>query len=97
MKLSVTSWSLIDWDEITSREDLILARMLQLDERTLELSQVIENLRNSRKINKVYFNQNNPLRPDDNQQLQVDHLILLHNSQEFKIDKSLRAAKLDDR
>ena len=72
MELSMTSWSLIDWDEITSREDLILIRILQLNERTLELSQVVENLRNSRKANKVYFDQDNLLWSDDDQQLQVD-------------------------
>ena len=55
------SWSLIDWDDIKNREDLTLARMLQLDERTLELSQAVEDLRNSRKANKAYFDQNNPL------------------------------------
>ena len=68
-----------------------------MDERILELSQAVENLRNSRKANKAYFDQNNSLWPDDDQQFQVDDLVLLHNSQEFKTDKSLRAAKLDDR
>lgn len=71
--------------------------MLQLDERTLELSQAVENLRNSRKANKAYFDQNNPLRPDGDQQLRVGDLVLLQNSQKFKSGKPSRAAKLDDR
>ena len=71
--------------------------MLQLDERTLELSQAVENLWNSRKANKAYFDQNNPLRPDDDLQLYAGDLILLHNSQKFETDRPARAAKLDDR
>ena len=97
VELSVASWSMIDWDEIETREDLILARMLQLDERTLELSQAVENLRNSRKANKAYFDQNNPIRPDGDQQLQVGDLVLLQNSQKFKSGKPPRVSKLDDR
>jgi hypothetical protein len=58
VELSVTSWSLIDWDNIKDHEDLILARMQQLDEQTLELSQAVESLRNSRKANKAYFDHN---------------------------------------
>ena len=96
VELSVASWSLIDWDDIKEREDLILARMLQLDERTLELSQAIENLRNSRKSNKIYFDQSKSLRPDGDQQLHVGDLVL-HNSQKFKTGKPPRAVKLDDR
>ena len=81
VELSVTSWSLIDWENIKNREDLIVARMSQLDERTLELSQTVENLQNSRKANKVYFDQHKPLRPDSDQQLRVGDLVLLHQIQ----------------
>lgn len=97
VELSVPSWSLIDWDSVKTRMDLILARMQQLDERTLELSQAVENLRNSRKANKTYFDQHNRLRPDGEQQLQVGDLVLLHNSYKYKTGKPPRAAKLDDR
>ena len=93
----MTSWSLIDWDDIKDRDGLILARMLQLDEQTLELSQATENLRNSRKANKVYFNQTRALRPDGDQQLWCGDLVLLHYSTKFQTGKPLCIAKLDDR
>jgi hypothetical protein len=92
VELSVASWSLIDWDSVKTRMDLILVRMQQLDERTLELSQAVKNLRNSRKANKAYFGQHNRLRPVGEQQLHV-----LHNSYKYKTGKPPRAAKLDDR
>jgi hypothetical protein len=97
VELSVASWSLIDWDSVKTRMDLIFARMQQLDERTLELSQAVENLRNSRKANKTYFDQHNRLRPDGEQQLQVGDLVLLHNSYKYKTGKPPRVSKLDDR
>jgi hypothetical protein len=97
VELSVTSWSLVDWDAVKDREDLILARMQQLDEQTLELSQAVENLRNSRKANKAYFDQTRTLRPDNDQQLRGGDLVLVHNSAKFKTGKPPRVAKLDDR
>src|SRR5947207_16009471 len=63
----------------------------------LKLSQAVENLRNSRKANKAYFDQNNPIRPDGDQQLRVGDLVLVQNSQKFKSGKPPRVAKLDDR
>ena len=48
------------------------------------------------KAKKAYFDQNNRLRPDDQQQLQVGDLVL-HNSQKLKTGKPPRAAKLDNR
>jgi hypothetical protein len=71
--------------------------MQQLDEQTLELSQAVENLRNSRKANKAYFDQTHALRPDGDQQLRCGDLVLVHNSAKFKTGKPPRVAKLDDR
>ena len=67
--------------------------MQQLDQHNLELSQAAENLRNSRKANKAYFDIHNHLRPESGeQQLHVGDLVLLHRSQVRK----RRATKLDD-
>lgn len=96
MELSLKSWGLVDWDRVASREDLLLARMRQLDEGTLDLIQAADNLRNSRKANKAYFDDHNLLRPDD-ELLHIDDLVLLFDSPKFKSDKPDRSDKLDDR
>ena len=75
--------------------DLILGRMQQLDQRTVELSQAVENLRNSRKANKVYFDQHKLVRPDGDQQLRKG--ALRHDSQKFQSGGPARAAKIDHR
>jgi hypothetical protein len=31
VEFSVSSWSMVDWDSVKAREDLIVARMQQLD------------------------------------------------------------------
>ena len=54
---------MIDWEgEVKTREDLIMARMRQLDQRVLTEVQAAENLRNSRKANKIYYDQHKQLR-----------------------------------
>ena len=50
MEFSVASWSMVDWDQTQSRKDLIVARMEQLDQWNLELTQAAESLRNSHKV-----------------------------------------------
>ena len=96
VELSVKSWGMVDWDSVKSREDLLLARMRQLDEGTLDLTQAADNLRNSRKANKAYFDEHNLLRPDG-ELLQVGDLVLLFDSPKFKSGKPGRGDKLDDR
>src|SRR5204863_7425765 len=54
VQLSIESWCLIDWEKVESREDLLMARMKQLDEQSLAEALAAENLRNSRKSNKTY-------------------------------------------
>jgi hypothetical protein len=75
----IESWQTVDWEAIKSREDLILARMQQLDHRRVAETIAAINLRNSRKSNKVYFDQHKNLRPDS-QQLQEGDLVLLYDS-----------------
>ena len=96
VEFSVASWSVVDWEQVKDREDLLLARMQQLDQQNLELSQAAENLRNSRKANKAYFDLHKHLRPESgDQQLRVGDLVLRYKSQ--LQNSRARSAKLDDR
>ena len=93
IEFSVASWSMVNWDDVRTREDLLIARMQQLDERNLELTQAAENLRESRKANKAYFDEHKHLR-NASEQLKVGDLVLLFNS---TLKKHLRKDKLVDR
>src|SRR5438552_17888986 len=79
IELMIESWETVDWEAIENREDLILARMQQLDHRRITETIAAINLRNSRKGNKVYFDQHKRLRPNS-QQLQEGDLVLLYDS-----------------
>src|SRR3982074_1016347 len=85
---------MVDWEgEVWTCEDLLLARMRQLDQRALAEAQAAENLRNARKANKMYFDDHKRLRSEQ-QQLHVGDLVLLHNTKKIKTYSS--KAKLDD-
>src|SRR5437762_438512 len=63
VQFSIASWCMVDWeDEVKTREDLLVARIRQLDQRALEESRAAENLESSRKQNKEYFDTHNRLR-----------------------------------
>jgi hypothetical protein len=84
---------MVDWEgEIKTREDLLTARIRQLDQRALEEARAAENLERSRKENKAYFDQHKRLR--GNSQLHVGDLVLLHTGkrQQSRVLKE----KLDD-
>jgi len=92
---SPTSWSVVDWEgEVQTREDLLVARMRQLDEQTLRVSQAATELERSRKSNKGYFDQHRRMRPDL-QQLHIGDLVLIFQSKNLN-SRSVRN-KLDDR
>ena len=94
VQFSLLSWSMVDWEgEVRTREDLLLARMRQLDQRVLAETQAAENLRNSRKNNKAYFDEQKRFRGEQ-QQLHVGDLVLLHNTKKVKTYSS--KSKLDD-
>ena len=76
----MASWSCVDWFGIETREDLILARMRQLDERVLNESRAAAELERSRKGNKAYFDQHKRIR---DQPLKVGDLVLLHDTGKF--------------
>ena len=95
VKFTLESWNIVDWEEevrMGFREDLILARMRQLDQRNIAQARAAEKLKKSRLGNKAYFDQCKRLRPDS-QQLHVGDLILLHDTRHFN-DRG-RERKLD--
>ena len=71
----INTWIAADWGGINSQEDLILARMHQLDARQHTEELAVENLHRSRLSNKEYFDQHKRLRPES-QQLSVGDLVL---------------------
>ena len=86
---------MVDWEgEVQTREDLLVARMRQLDEQTLRVSQAATELERSRKSNKGYFDQHRQMRPDL-QQLHIGDLVLIFQSKNLN-SRSVRN-KLDDR
>jgi len=94
VQFSVLSWSMVDWEgEVRTHEDLLFAHMRQLDQRVLAEAQAADNLRNSRKANKAYFDQKKHFQGDQ-QQLHIGDLVLLHNTKKLKTYSS--KAKLDD-
>jgi hypothetical protein len=68
--------------------------MRQLDSQTVDHEQASENLRNSRKNNKAYFDQNTRMR-SELQQLHLGDLVLVHVSKN-QYSRS-RMIKIDDR
>ena len=92
IELVVESWQTVNGEAMETREDLILARMQQLDRRRISNAIAAGYLHNSWKSNKVYFDQHHCLRPQNQQPHQGD-LVLLY-------DSSLQAnrnTKLNDR
>jgi hypothetical protein len=59
---SVASWSRVNWEEVKTHEDLLVAGMKQLDRMGVEMAFASDNLRNARKANKAYFDSNRTLR-----------------------------------
>jgi hypothetical protein len=78
--LDILSWRMVNWELIKDREDLIRARMRQLDQRALSEARAASELELSRKANKSYFDDVKRQRPE-HQQLRVGDLVLLFNQQ----------------
>jgi transposase InsO family protein len=94
---TLESWSVVDWEgEVKTREDLLTARMRQLDQKVLTEVQAAENLRNSRNANKTYYDQHKQLRSEA-QQLHVGDFVLLHRTKasysRSQAHKTLRGLK----
>ena len=79
VELMVESWQTVDWKAVESREDLIHARMEELDQTRVVKILAAMNLRNSRKANKAYFDNAKRLRPQS-QLLQPGDMVLLFDN-----------------
>ena len=89
------SWSTVDWEGVTNRDELILARMRQLDQRKVSEELAAANLRNSRKQNKAYFDLQKRMRAPG-QEIQDGDLVLVFDVSQGGGTRS-RKHKLDDR
>ena len=69
----------MDWNQVFSREDLLVARMSQLDHQQSEHTDAASRLRHSRESEKARFDSHMRLRPE-HQELAVGDFILLYNS-----------------
>jgi transposase InsO family protein len=91
IELSVASWAVVDWNRVKTREELLMARMTQMDRQVLERETATERLRLSRLANKERFDNSKRMRPGK-QQLRLRDLVLLYDS---SIDKT-HDRKMDD-
>lgn len=95
VQFSIASWCMIDWEgKDKTREDLLMARIRQLDQRVLDEARAAENLERSWKENKVYFDEYKRLRGDGILQLRVEDLLLLHTGK--RQQPRVLKEKLDD-
>jgi len=82
VEMSEASWSTVNWLQVRTREDLLIARMTQLDERVLDEGHASERLERARRDNKEYFDRTRRLR---SKRLEVGDLVLVHDT---RIDTS---------
>jgi hypothetical protein len=76
IQLAIESWSLVECDNVKFHEDLILARMRQLDHRMEMENLAARNQHLARTQNKAYFDAVARLR-SENQEIQVGDLVLV--------------------
>ena len=79
VEFSIASWATVAWEEVRTRDELLIARMKQLDEHSLDIALAAGELERSRKGNKQYFDATKRLRTAS-ETLSVGDLVLLHNS-----------------
>jgi hypothetical protein len=60
---TILSWAALDWRDEMSREELLAARIRQLERRPEDVERAAEKLRTARIRNKERFNRTNRLRP----------------------------------
>jgi RNase H-like domain found in reverse transcriptase/Integrase zinc binding domain/Reverse transcriptase (RNA-dependent DNA polymerase) len=95
VQLTVKSWSLVEWDDVKTHEDLILARMRQLDERVTMEDIAAKNQRLSRMQNKAYFDETAHLRRHEQVILPGDLVLVLRPA--MLQTTSSRSRKIDER
>src|SRR5579862_3855582 len=95
VQLAVESWSLVEWDDVKSHEDLIIARMRQLDERVTMEDIAARNQRRVRTQNKAYFDAAARIHPEDHE-IKTGDLVLIFRPSMLPKTRS-RDLKLDER
>ena len=60
---TISSWAIVDWRDEMSREELLAARIRQLEWRPEDVERAAEKLRLARLKNKGWFDQTHRLRP----------------------------------
>jgi len=90
IEFELSSWATVDWDNVRTPEELLQARMRQLDQQALEEARAAEQQRRSRFAGKEYFDAQRRIRTTP---LEIGDMVLLHNS---AIEKS-HDVKLDNR
>jgi hypothetical protein len=72
--MDVISWHVLDWEEVQDREQLLMARVKQLDEYTITETRAASELERPRCGNKAYFDNVKWLR-SEHQQLRLGDLV----------------------
>ena len=63
MERTISSWATVTWRDEMSREELLAARIRQLERRPEDMEQAAEKLRVARTRNKARFDRTHRLRP----------------------------------
>jgi hypothetical protein len=63
VETKVTTWAAIDWEYPMTREELLEARIRQLERRDEDVGVAQQRIRRSREVNKAYFDRTHRLRP----------------------------------
>ncbi len=67
VELSVASWTIVDWNRVKTREELLMARMAQMNRQALEAEIAAEQLQLSRNANKEQFDNSKWMHPKKQQ------------------------------
>ena len=90
VELHATTWAMVDWRRVKTKEQLLAARARQLEQREENLSTAAKCLKANQMANKKFFNSNRRKR---RQGLKVSTMVLLYNS---RLDKQW-SKKLENR
>jgi hypothetical protein len=87
MERTISSWATIDWRDEMSREELLAARIRQLERRPEDVELAAEKLRVSRTKNKARFDRTHRLRP---KKIEEGDWVLVYDS---SLDNQHRATR----
>jgi hypothetical protein len=74
---TISSWAALDWKDEMSREELLAARIRQLERRPEDVEGAAEKLRTARMRDKVQFDRTHRLRP---KKIEEGDWVLVYNS-----------------